>query len=504
MRNLNATSTACRRMNFSICFEKLPHANMGNYNGYMSFASIKLAVASSPKRILSRTESLDFRIPALMFRNGELTLLIDERPHPTEGFDWESLGGAMAADLPNPNRILMMTSPDYGETWGAARPVPGTPRVCGDACIAWDDNGVTLAYAASEKIGYFGSRFEGERLEAWIAYGPDLYHLKHRRADSLYEELRCDGLFATSGSTPMWRGRALLPYVVKTGNDIEIRVVHVEKGVIVDVSESIVAKNNDGTTNATDVFPGENVAVANDDEEKAGAEGNNAWFISGGIKKTLDGPVMLDETTLEVVDDVIYANFRLQGRGGRLMAYSTDGVHFSVPKPWPGGVDSAPDSERAQVADLKRALVPDSDRTQMPDPGCNAKLFALANKGAKVNDELVDGDVAGACCTEGAGGSEVSYSHKDSADVSDDITHDERVARGMETLCLVHPHDANERKNGAIVDISGRVILDIGPGEFGYADIVEMGNVAEESTAFALVFECENSLYFTTFQSRGQ
>ncbi|MGJ9530042.1 hypothetical protein [Actinotignum sp. GS-2025a] len=311
------------------------------------------AAGRSARALVTRTADRDFRIPAVLHRDNQLTVFFDERPHPSGDFDWENLGGAMAADLPNPNRICYITAElpadagasaaDAGASaagtplraqdldFSAPRPVPGTPAVCGDPCVAGapmrsatgadpaaptaagsaagnsdgNDAGITLAYAASEEIGYFGSRFAGPRLEAWIAWGSSLDSLSHSRVDDqLYSELRCDGLFATSGSTPLLGDTALLPYVTNRGGEAVIYVVHVRAGQIVAISEPILPVGTPG----------------------------------------------LDETTLEVSGGEVIANIRLQGRGGRVVARSSDGLTWSAPQP-----------------------------LSLPDPGCNAKLITCGD-----------------------------------------------------------------------------------------------------------------------------
>ncbi|MDE1565206.1 MAG: sialidase family protein [Actinotignum sanguinis] len=308
------------------------HKDPHNDRAQATAPSAGAAAGRSARALVTRTADRDFRIPAVLHRDNQLTVFFDERPHPSGDFDWENLGGAMAADLPNPNRICYITAklPAPGTPlraqdleFSAPLPVPGTPAVCGDPCVAGapvasatgadaaaptaagNDAGITLAYAASEEIGYFGSRFDGPRLEAWIAWGTSLDSLSHTRVDDeLYSELRCDGLFATSGSTPLLGDTALLPYVTNRGGEAVIYVVHVRAGKIVAISEPIRPVGTPG----------------------------------------------LDETTLEVCGGEVIANIRLQGCGGRVVARSSDGLSWSEPQP-----------------------------LNFPDPGCNAKLITCGD-----------------------------------------------------------------------------------------------------------------------------
>ncbi|MGJ9505430.1 hypothetical protein [Actinotignum sp. GS-2025c] len=308
------------------------HKDPHNDRAQATAPSAGAAAGRSARALVTRTADRDFRIPAVLHRDNQLTVFFDERPHPSGDFDWENLGGAMAADLPNPNRICYITAklPAPGTPlraqdleFSTPLPVPGTPAVCGDPCVAGapvasatgadaaaptaagNDAGITLAYAASEEIGYFGSRFDGPRLEAWIAWGASLDSLSHTRVDDeLYSELRCDGLFATSGSTPLLGDTALLPYVTNRGGEAVIYVVHVRAGKIVAISEPIRPVGTPG----------------------------------------------LDETTLEVSGGEVIANIRLQGCGGRVVARSSDGLSWSEPQP-----------------------------LNFPDPGCNAKLITCGD-----------------------------------------------------------------------------------------------------------------------------
>ncbi|MDO5723063.1 MAG: sialidase family protein [Flaviflexus sp.] len=229
--------------------------------------------------ILRPSGGLTFRIPSLITTGGELTLLCDARPGADPTMDWQSIGGAMAEDLPNPNYLVLLRFD--GETWSKPVRLPGTPRVCGDAASAGEE----LAYAASDQIGYFGSTLNGPRLEAWLAWGSDPMNLTHRRADELYEELRADAIFATSGSAQMLDDVAAFPYVVRRGESTEIRLVHVRAGQIEAMSQAITA------------------------------------------------PAPLDETAVCLTQTgTVLLSSRIQGHGGRFEAESSDGITFTEPR----------------------------------------------------------------------------------------------------------------------------------------------------------------------------
>lgn len=229
--------------------------------------------------ILRPTADLSYRIPSLMKRGEDLYLLCDARPHADPNLDWQSIGGAMAEDLPNPNYLVLLQFD--GERWSDPARLPGTPQACGDAATA----GGELAYAASEEIGYFGSTFGGPRLEAWLAWGDDPLSLAHRRVGELYEELRADAIFATSGSAEMLDDVAAFPYVVRRGDSVEIRLVHVRGGQVQAMSQAITA------------------------------------------------PAPLDETAVCLTQSgTVLLSSRIQGHGGRFEAESSNGITFTEPR----------------------------------------------------------------------------------------------------------------------------------------------------------------------------
>lgn len=267
--------------------------------------------------ILAPTNSLDYRIPALARLNDELFLFADARPQPDEAVDWRRIGGAMAADLPNPNYLVYLRFHLATRVWEKPVRLSGTPAACGDAATvvtrvsgkAQPKELLTLCYAASSQVGYFGSSFSGPRLEAWVAVGEDVQALQHRRLDEIYERLRCDAAFATSGSAVAYQHPdfeeelAVFPFVIRTGEDTHIRLVFFLRGEIVQISEPI-ADNSLGR---------------------------------------------VDETALAVVGEDIVLSIRRQHEGGRIWGR------------WnPRGIS---------VLELDHA----------PDPGCNACLIRLGN-----------------------------------------------------------------------------------------------------------------------------
>ncbi|MDO5099675.1 MAG: sialidase family protein [Corynebacterium sp.] len=110
--------------------------------------------------------ALEVRVPAIA-RVGvtEILLACDVRLAPVDE-DWATIGGAMAADLPNPNSLLLLRghidpATPGGLTWEeptVLRRGQIEPR-CGfsDPAIIASDNRVVIAHARSADVGFFGS-----------------------------------------------------------------------------------------------------------------------------------------------------------------------------------------------------------------------------------------------------------------------------------------------------------------------------------------------------------
>lgn len=432
---------------------------------------ILLGMANSPRYnvadLAHPTATHNYRIPALINHRGRVLAFFDERPHPRAGSGWLGAGGAMADDLPNPNRILFceleLAAPGQAEAepvtasfppaadanlsaqanknvrtyngrWTLAQPVPGAPAVCSDACVASDGHNLTLAYGSSTEIGYFGSQYAGPRLEPYIAYGPSVTQLQHMPATELYTELRCDGLFATSGSTVCMGTTALLPYVVRTGTEAHIRIVHVQEGKIRAISDPITADNSAG--------------------------------------------IYLDETTLAWDGEYVHANFRAQGRGGRWVAYSRDGLSWSQPRP-----------------------------LDLSDPGCNAKILLAPapNSGSCAPLLLIHPHTTGFPET-GSAHPEPAASTAGDPQPSGSLLPSAAppepaglaVASPEPAGPAVAPPETNSellgaRENGALVDYEGRVHYRFAPGEFGYADAVYLPGTTDLLVAYerAQSIRCE-------------
>ena len=244
------------------------------------------------REIFPRPGRGEVRIPALVHLAGATYLFFDARPQPIAGGDGATFTGtALASDLPNPNRIHFSRRLANG-TWTEPQPIGGPP-ISSDAATAATPDGLFVAYASTERVGYFESSFAGERLMPWIATGPTPDQLHHRPVPELYDLTRADGIFATSGSTISLGSRVLVPYVTRRADRTAIYVVHFEGDEIAAISEPIVGP--------------------------AGAA--------------------LDETTLALTPAGVVTNSRAQGFAGkgsgvRYLAHSSDGVRFSEPEPW--------------------------------------------------------------------------------------------------------------------------------------------------------------------------
>lgn len=255
--------------------------------------------------ILAPTQSLDHRIPALAKLNDEVFLFADARPQPDENLDWQRIGGAMAADLPNPNYLVYLRFNLATRAWGKPVRLAGTPAACGDAATvvtrlsnkaqekAQPKEFLTLCYAASNTVGYFGSDYAGDRLECWVAFGEDPHALQHRRIDEIYEQLHCDAAFATSGSAVAYQHPefeeelAVFPFVIRTGENTHIRLVFFLRGEIVQMSEPI-ADNSLGSADETAlVIDGEDIVLSIRRQHEGGRVWGR-WNPRGISKLSLD------------------------------------------------------------------------------------------------------------------------------------------------------------------------------------------------------------------------
>ena len=97
---------------------------------------------------------VELRAPAIAQVGGEILVACDARTAPVHA-DWEAIGGAMAADLPNPNSLVMIRNGVVEVLRrGAVRPQTGFS----DPSLISDGETAVLFHARSADVGFFGSR----------------------------------------------------------------------------------------------------------------------------------------------------------------------------------------------------------------------------------------------------------------------------------------------------------------------------------------------------------
>lgn len=110
---------------------------------------------------------VEVRVPALgkIPREGEgeeLLVAFDTRLEPVDS-DWEATGGAMAADLPNPNSLGLVTGEltntglhfNSPKIWKNGQIDPKTGF--SDPCILTSGDVIAIVHARSSQVGFFGS-----------------------------------------------------------------------------------------------------------------------------------------------------------------------------------------------------------------------------------------------------------------------------------------------------------------------------------------------------------
>jgi len=106
------------------------------------------------------------RVPGLLRHpgSGRLLLVHDLRPAPDASSAWQSSGGALPGDLPNPNSLWLRTSDDEGATWGAPRRLapsqdvlPGIIGLSDPVLLVAPTGTLHLLAAACTDVGLFGA-----------------------------------------------------------------------------------------------------------------------------------------------------------------------------------------------------------------------------------------------------------------------------------------------------------------------------------------------------------
>lgn len=96
---------------------------------------------------------VEVRAPAITQVGGRILVACDARTTPVHT-DWERIGGAMAADLPNPNSLLLLRD---GEPEVLRRGVLEPQTGFSDPSFVSDGERVVLFHARSADVGFFGS-----------------------------------------------------------------------------------------------------------------------------------------------------------------------------------------------------------------------------------------------------------------------------------------------------------------------------------------------------------
>ncbi|GAA1475175.1 sialidase family protein [Corynebacterium felinum] len=166
---------------------------------------------------------LEVRVPALAaFTDGQFLLAFDARMEPDPHLDWEKLGGAMAADLPNPNSLLIMRGceGEFSAPEILRHGDPSMPTGYSDPAIIIDGDKVCIVHARSRNVGFFGSqplsaKDPANTLQIEVLLSTDRGQSWSSRCitDDVLGEFT--GAFATSGHGVVIDGKWLIPLVAK-------------------------------------------------------------------------------------------------------------------------------------------------------------------------------------------------------------------------------------------------------------------------------------------------
>lgn len=382
--------------------------------------------------LLQGDASLSYRIPALVEHRGELLLFADERPRPRPHDAWEGTGGAMADDIPNPNRLVWAHLPRWED--GTAHPA-GRP----EGHLA----GPEVAHSA-------GQQPEGHVAGPEVARPagePEAHPTGHPEAQARPSVSNTENPHTTSQfplipapleGAPRVCGDAA---VVSDGTNLSLLYVSSEeigyfgsthRGPRLELWHAFGPHPTQLThrrlgevyelTGADAIFAtsGSGALVGNIGSPIDGCaafplvirHGERAsvriLYLRGtqvaALSEPLESPLALDESTILVTPSGRFVtSCRVQNRPGRVTFTSSDGIRWK---------------ESALFAPL-RPEVP-----EVPDPGCNAALALIGG-----------------------------------------------------TVALLHPHapgDIYHRRSGALVDEHGQVLVRCSDAEFGYSDLVHL------------------------------
>lgn len=297
------------------------------------------------------------RVPGLLRHpgSGRLLLVHDLRPAPDASSAWQSSGGALPGDLPNPNSLWLRTSDDEGATWGAPRRLapsqdvlPGIIGLSDPVLLVAPTGTLHLLAAACTDVGLFGAHVptrpwqEGQEPEAGTLR---LLHAASHDAGATWVWTDLTDLCLPS--EVFARGCVLFP---ASGHGTATDAV-ASTGATGRLIVPVVAA--EPATSAGDVLLRSLCLLSDDD----GA----GWFlgapapVAAAPGRSLAGGARTsgtDEHAVAALDDATVLMSARDGTygGTRLTSVSTD-----------GGATWSPAQREPEV----------------PDPGCNAGLIAL-------------------------------------------------------------------------------------------------------------------------------
>ncbi|WJZ03936.1 sialidase family protein [Corynebacterium freiburgense] len=162
---------------------------------------------------------IEVRAPAITQIGGELLVACDARIAPIES-DWEAIGGAMAADLPNPNSLILVKNgtPKLLRQ-GKAEPQRGFS----DPSFLTDGERLVLFHARSADVGFFGStpwtsNTDRDTLHVEIGISDDLGTTWKFQTITGDVSAEYPAVFATSGHGIVAGDLWLQPAVVRAAN----------------------------------------------------------------------------------------------------------------------------------------------------------------------------------------------------------------------------------------------------------------------------------------------
>ena len=183
---------------------------------------------------------VEVRVPAVTRRcDGRVLLAVDARLAPVDD-DWATIGGAMAADLPNPNSLLLaevdVDTRAVVDLRVVRRGQTHPRRGFSDPCIFAEGDRVCLVYARSNGTGFFGSAgWQGDdedpgalHIDCSLSFDGGRSFTHHPITSMCIPDAATWlGSFVTSGHGVVFpaTGQWLAPMVVRTGSGQQLAVI---------------------------------------------------------------------------------------------------------------------------------------------------------------------------------------------------------------------------------------------------------------------------------------